>query len=270
MKIGIVGLGLMGGSIAKAFKQHTAHVVVGVDRDESVLAAAKADGSIDAAGDISSCDVVFLCLFPQACVDFFADARFLPGAIVTDICGVKRFTADELERRASQKGVRYVGCHPMAGRERSSYASSTASLFHGSSFIITTTGATDADAVASLSSLALEMGCARVTMSTPREHDAIIAYTSQLAHVVSNAYVKNTIADRHTGYSAGSFLDLTRVARLDPAMWSELFLLNRDDLLSEIDEFMANVSALRGALAAGDTEQLFALLKEGSDRKKRL
>lgn len=270
MTIGVVGLGLMGGSIAKAFARNTSHTIIGIDRDEAVTAAAMADGVISAAGDISACDIVFLCLFPQACIDFFEDNPFKQNTIVTDICGVKQPLANALGGRAAAKGVRYVGSHPMAGRERSGYAASTATLFNDASYIITTDETTDDGAVETLSALALQLGCARVTLSTPQEHDAIIAYTSQLAHVVSNAYVKNGIAARHTGFSAGSFLDLTRVARLDPVMWTELFLLNRENLLAEIAEFAANVDALRDALEEGDQETLQKLLRAGSDRKKEL
>lgn len=270
MKIGVVGLGLIGGSLARAFKQFTPHTVCGTDQNPGVVKAAYTAGAIDCDTDMSDCDVVFVCLYPRDCVSYLLNTKFKQNAVVTDISGVKRFVANEVSAPLRKKGVRYVGTHPMAGRELSGFFNSDAELFRGASFIITEDETTDADAIDMLSSLAREIGCARVTRCTAQKHDEVIAYTSQLAHVVSNAYVKSEASQEFSGFSAGSFMDLTRVAKLNPAMWAELFIENGDELLKEIDELQNNVGALRQAIATRDEETLRALLKDGSDKKERL
>ncbi len=263
MRIGIVGLGLIGGSIAKALKANTRHFVAGCDRDEGVIRAAIGEGAIDGEGGISACDVVFCCLYPDAAVDYILNADFKPGAVVTDVCGVKRYIAQRVSAPLREKGVSYVGGHPMAGRELSGFAASVAQLFAGASYIICRGEDTDEAAVKLLSEVAVELGCARVTLCTPEEHDMAIAYTSQLAHVVSNSYVKNDMAVLK-GFSAGSFEDLTRVARLNPCMWAELFIENGDFLCGHIDTLIGNMLEVRSAIMAGDFEKLSGLLAEGS------
>ncbi len=270
MKIGVVGLGLIGGSLARAFKQFTPHTVCGSDQNPGVVKAAYTAGAIDCDTDISGCDVIFVCLYPRDCVSYMLNTEFKQNAVVTDISGVKRFVANEVSASLKARGVRYVGSHPMAGRELSGFFNSDAELFRGASFIITEDETTDTDAIDTLSSLAKEIGCVRVTRCSAKKHDEVIAYTSQLAHVVSNAYVKSEASQEFSGFSAGSFMDLTRVAKLNPAMWAELFIENGDELLKEIDELQKNVSALRDAIAARDEETLRALLKDGSDKKERL
>ena len=270
MKIGVVGLGLMGGSLARALKKYTSHTVCGVDKDPAVLAAAYDAGAIDCDGDVSCCDIVFVCLFPQDSIDYMLRTEFREGAVIADICGVKRAVEDRVALPLFERNLRYVGTHPMAGRETGGFGNSDADLYRGASFIITLTEHTDEQAKAEISRLAQEIGFTRITECSARKHDEVIGYTSQLAHVVSNAYVKSRAAQDFKGFSAGSFMDLTRVALLDPEMWSELFLLNGDILAGEIDELVENVSALRDAIRAGDGQALRALLKDGSDRKKRL
>lgn len=270
MQIGVVGLGLIGGSLARAIKKYTRHTVCGADRDKDVLAAAYAAGAIDCDTDVSGCDLVFVCLYPRDCISYMLDTSFKKGAVVADISGIKRFIAREVARPLLERGVRYVGTHPMAGKETSGFVSSDADLFRGASFIITENENTDAEAVCLLTTLAEELGFWRVTKCSAQKHDEVIAYTSQLAHVVSNAYVKSEASQNFSGFSAGSFMDLTRVAKLNPEMWAELFVLNGDELVKEIDELQRNIAALRNAIIAGDEEALRNLLKDGSDKKKRL
>lgn len=270
MQIGIVGLGLIGGSLARAVKKYTDYTVFGVDRDEGVLAAAYEAGAIDGDTDVSGCDIVFVCLYPRDCVSYMLGTEFKQGAVVADISGVKRFIAQKVSGSLRSRNVRYVGTHPMAGKETSGFANSDAGLFKGASFIITEDETTDAEAVRLLTLLAEKLGFARVTKCTAQKHDEVIAYTSQLAHVVSNAYVKSEASQNFSGFSAGSFMDLTRVAKLNPGMWAELFVLNGDELTKEIDELQRNIGALRAAIVAGDEETLRRLLKDGSDKKKRL
>lgn len=266
MRIGVVGLGLIGGSLAKAFKAKTEHIVAGVDSDPAVIEAALADGAIDTEGGLELCDLVYCCLYPEAAAAYLLATRFKAGAVVTDMCGVKRWIMDRVSGPLRERGVLYVGSHPMAGREKSGYAASDARLFEGASYIMCRDEDTDEDAVRLLAEVAGQAGFKRITMCTPAEHDMVIAYTSQLAHVVSNSYVKNDLA-LEKGFSAGSFDDLTRVARLNPAMWAELFLDNGDFLCEHIDTLIANMCEMRAAIADGNKERLTALLREGSGIK---
>lgn len=268
MKIGIVGLGLIGGSLAKALTGNTDHEVYGENRTQATAERALEEGSIHQIGGISECDLVYVCLPPQAAVNYIRNAEFKDGAIVTDVCGVKRFVLDSLADLPSN--VRFVGGHPMAGREVGGYDSSLPDLFAGASYILTPVEGTDPEAVRTLAELAEAMHFAQVRLATPEDHDRIIAYTSQMAHVVSNAYIKNRAALEEQGFSAGSFKDLTRVARLDADLWTELFLENRDLLTENLNEFMEHLRLVRDAIADGNETALRGLLRNGSERRIRL
>lgn len=267
MKIGIAGIGLIGGSIAKTLSEKTDHEIIGFDTDPVTMEAAVQDGILRE-GDLSSCDLLYICLHPRAAVKFVHTGSFRSGMIVTDVSGIKGWMHQEIGTLLTRLGVRYVGSHPMAGREVGGYQSSSADLFDGASYIITEDQATDQEAVAVVRTLAQEMGFGLIVTADPAEHDRIIAYTSQMAHIVSNAYVKNEAALEERGFSAGSFQDLTRVAQLDPDMWTELFIANKEELVSNIDEFMGHLTRMRDALAAGDEQELHTLLKDGSERRK--
>ena len=212
MRIGIVGLGLIGGSIAKALRERTDHEIIGFDTDAETMEAALQDGVVTE-GDLAKCDVLYICLHPRAAIQYVHTGSFREGMIVTDVSGVKGCMHREIGRLLTRLGVRYAGSHPMAGRETGGYSSATGTLFDGASYIITTDADTDPDAVEILTELADAMGFSLIVTSTPDEHDRIIAYTSQMAHIVSNAYVKNEAALEERGFSAGSFQDLTRVAQ---------------------------------------------------------
>ncbi len=265
MKIGIAGLGLIGGSIAKALTA-AGHAVYGFDINKEVESEAIACGAIAGIADFAKSEAVFVCLCPRSAAAFMLDTPFAPGALVTDICGVKRFMYESVAQPLKARGVLYVGSHPMAGREVGGFANSSAELFSDASYIITREADTDEAAAEMLAALAADMGCGRVTYSSALEHDMEIAYTSQLAHVVSNCYVKNPAALK-TGFSAGSFLDLTRVAKMDSAMWAELFLENADFLSRDIDIIVEELTRVRAAIEKGDEAELRSLLKQGSDIK---
>ena len=266
MKIGIVGLGLIGGSLAKTISKKTSHTVCGYDIDESIKERALRDGSIAMWGKENAvdCDITFVCLYPKQAVDFINENNF--SGIVCDICGVKGWVYDHIKN----KGIDYVGAHPMAGREFSGYLWSEDNLFEGASFIITKAEKSNPESVNTVANLAKQLEFGKIVITTVEEHDRVIAYTSQLAHVVSNAYVKSDTANRFEGYSAGSFQDLTRVARLDPDMWTQLFLMNPQPLSDEIGIIIENLKKYKEAIDKGDSEELRRLLKEGSDIKKRL
>ena len=184
-----------------------------------------------------------------------------------DTCGIKQKVVEAIEPLFSSTGVSYVGTHPMAGREFSGFDYALADLYQGASFIITPTEQTDKSAIQTVAGLADCLGFGRIVQATPQEHDRIIAYTSQLAHVVSSAYVKSPTLKAESGFSAGSFKDLTRVAKLNPEMWTSLFLDNRTALLTELDALLDHLREYRTALEQQDSQKLFELLEDGNERK---
>lgn len=275
MKIGIVGLGLIGGSLAKSIKLHSAHTVYGYDIDGEAMAKAELCGAIDGALEdalLPACDMVLVALYPQKCVDYVTAhaGLFAPGAYVIDCAGVKRAVCPPLEACAARHGFVYVGGHPMAGREFSGFAYADGTLFARASMILTPGAEVDIEAREFLKRFFLEIGFRAVRLTTPDEHDSMIAYTSQLAHIVSGAYVKNPLSVRHKGFSAGSFQDMTRVARLNEDMWTELFLDNADLLTPSIDDFIERLRQYREALETRDAAMLHDLLREGRLMKEAL
>lgn len=270
MKIGIAGLGLMGGSMLKSLKKRTSHKCYGFNRTKEVLEKAKPylDGVLTEQ-NLKDMDILFICMSPSAAANYARQkAPFLgKGQIICDICGVKEYVVKVMESIITPSGAHFVGCHPMAGKEVSGFDNADARLFEGASFIITPTQNTPLEAVEKVSQLALEMGFAQAVKAAPQEHDQIIAYTSQLAHIVSNAYAKSPTLKKRAGFSAGSFEDLTRVARLDSKMWTELFLLNKDNLLTEIDLLIRNLKEYGKALKELDKATLTELLEVGNKKK---
>lgn len=275
MKIGITGLGLIGGSMAKAIKETKEHTVYGYDTDESTLLAAELTGAIDgmlSEENISECDVVIVSLYPEATVDYIiknAD-KFKKDCIVFDCCGVKRAVCDRINPIAKEHGFTFIGGHPMAGTQFWGFGSSRASLFKGASMILTPCGISDIAVLDKAKHFFLSLGFSEITFSSPEEHDRIIAYTSQLAHVVSSAYVKSPSAEVRKGFSAGSYKDMTRVAKLNEEMWTELFLENKDNLAFEIDTLIKNLQQYKTALENADSEKLSSLLTEGKAKKKQV
>ena len=275
MTIGIVGLGLIGGSLAKALKANTEHRVLGCDRDVSAQKYAELIGCIDGILNeetISTCDVVFLAVYPAATVEYVRQhaGAFRKEAIVIDCGGIKRGICEPCLAIAEEYGFTFIGGHPMAGLHRSGLKYASADLFKGASMILTPKDTKDIVLLETVTVLLKAIGFGSVSVTTPEQHDKVIAFTSQLAHVVSNAYVKSPQAQVHRGFSAGSYRDLTRVARLNETMWTELFLENRDHLITEIDTLIASLAEYRDALEKQDGDTLRALLKDGSERKERI
>ena len=273
MNIAVVGLGLIGGSICKALKKNTDHTVFGFDINESINSFALLDSSIDKIlndDNIRMCDFIFLSIYPKATIDFVKEKAPLikKGAVVIDCGGVKDSICDECFDLALGSGFRFIGGHPMAGLHHSGYKYSTAKLFDSASMILTPKNTDDIELMSEVTGLIKSIGFSSVTFTTPKEHDRIIAFTSQLAHVVSNAYVKSPQATIHKGFSAGSYKDLTRVAKLNENMWTELFLLNKENLCFEIDHLITELTKYKEAMQNDDADTLKALLKDGSDRKK--
>lgn len=272
MTVGIAGLGLIGGSFAKAIVTHTSHNVLGFDISDEVLNTAMRDGAVHGmlcGENIGSCDVIITALYPAATIDFIKKhaKNIKPGTVITDCCGTKRLVCSELVPLAKKYGFHFIGGHPMAGTERSSYKNSFAGLFSGASMILCPDESISSDVLDIVSSLCISCGFGKITVSTAQTHDKIIAYTSQLAHIVSGAYIKSETSARHSGYSAGSFKDMTRVASLNEAMWTELMLENRDYLKTELDALISRLGEYSNALGNGDAEKLRSLLREGKEKK---
>ena len=272
MKICIVGLGLIGGSLAKAIKKNTHESCFGIDIDRGTIAGALAQEAIDGEmtiDDLAGCDVVIVGLHPEATIKFITENadKFKKGGIVLDTCVVKGEIVRAVEGVCIENGVNFLGCHPMAGREFSGFAYSVDNLFEKASFIMTPTDRTPMRVVQEISRLAYNIGFAKVVVSNVEEHDSVIAFTSQLAHVVSSSYVKSPSLLKQAGFSAGSFKDLTRVAKLNEDMWTELFLMNRGPLVDEIEHIIARLTEYRDAIANNDAQRLHDLLKEGRELK---
>lgn len=272
MKIGIIGLGLIGGSMAQALHKKTDHEIFAADIDEKMQGQALYEGVVDAVLDEATlplCDVLMLALYPQAAIDYMKVSAGLlkSGAYVVDFCGVKRVVSEALIPLSTDNDFHFVGGHPMAGREKSGYSAAIAELFNGASMILTPHSLTPKKVLNDLEELFTTIGFGSIRVTDDETHDRMIAYTSQLAHVLSNAYVKSPLALEHKGFSAGSFQDLTRVATLNAKMWTELFLDNRDFLIGEIDALCGRLSEYSEALKEQNPEKLFFLLQEGSEQK---
>ena len=272
MNVGIVGLGLIGGSMAKSIKARTAHTVWGVDLNHETMTLARMCGAIDAPlteENLPQCDILLIAIRPAAAIEWVK--RHAPliskSAIVVDLCGVKRVVVAGIAPVAEQYGFAYIGGHPMAGKERGGFTSATDDLYVGASMILTPDKRTDMQLLETLKTFFLDIGFAGLTFSDPEEHDRIIAYTSQLAHIASSAYVKSPEAQRRRGFSAGSFRDMTRVARLDEDMWTELFLDDADYLTGELKVLIGHLTEYLDVLEAKDAQKLHDLLKDGREKK---
>jgi prephenate dehydrogenase len=274
MIIAVVGLGLIGGSLCKAVKAYTKHTVLGLDTNEPTERAALADGAIDSVisvGRLVEADLTFVCLYPEHTINFVIcnASCFRPGSLVTDVCGVKTPVVEALTPVLRERGVKFIGAHPMAGSEFSGYEYSRAELFQDAGFIMTPSPDEDASSISQLESFALSLGFNRIIKTEPSTHDANIAFTSQLAHIVSNAYVKSTTLENSAGFTAGSFFDLTRVAKLNEDMWASLFMINRDALMYELQTIILHLNEYLGALKLNDSETLRSLLRNGRLIKER-
>ena len=272
MNVGIVGLGLIGGSMAKSIKVRTAHTVWGIDLDAETMTLSRLSGAIDGAltrENIPQCDLLLVAIRPAAAIAWVREyaALISKSAILVDLCGVKRNVCAALAPIAKEHGFAYIGGHPMAGRERGGFVHSSEELFTGASMILTPDQNTDMRMLETLKAFFTDIGFAGLTFSTPEEHDRIIAYTSQLAHLVSSAYIKSPEAQRRRGFSAGSFRDMTRVAHLDEAMWTELFLDDADYLTEQLEILIDHLNEYREALSTKDAAKLQALLKDGREKK---
>jgi len=273
-KVAVIGLGIMGGSIAKALKKSNKYYVVGYNKPEEINDKALKDGAVDEIWDGTTpldTDITLLAVNPRVTFELLETLPSLlkKGSILTDICGVKGEVVSLGEEVCKRAGIRFVGGHPMAGRERSGYDYSTEDLFFNRSYILTETQNTDKEAINELSQMALDIGCAGVTITSPAHHDKMIAYTSQIPHILAGAYMNSPTSATHNGYSAGSYHDVSRVASVDENLWTQLFLANKENLLYEIDILIRNLQDYKDAVACMDGSRLSGIIKTGRILKER-
>ncbi len=272
MKIGIVGLGLIGGSLAKAYKKNSDHVILGYDKAPSVVEFARIYGAVDSAMDknnLGECEALLIAINPKDTVEFLNEHASLisPKTLVIDCCGTKRIVCGEGFRLAKEHGFIFIGGHPMAGTHKSGFANSSEDLFTGAPMVLVPHVFDDIQLLERAKKVLEPIGFGFLHVTTAEKHDNIVSFTSQLAHVVSNAYIKSPTAREHKGVSAGSYKDLTRVAWLDPGMWADLFINNKDNLLRELDFLISSLSKYRDALDDEDFPALRDLLLEGKKAK---
>ena len=275
MTVGIVGLGLIGGSFAKAYSDNDEHRVYAYDINPQVMHDAY-DMKIveDELNEttIPSCDLILLALYPQASVEYLKNnARYISShTMVIDCCGVKEYVCKECFPVAKEYGFTFVGGHPMAGRHFSGLEYSMKTMYNGASMVLVPEDLSDASTIERAKKLLSPIKFGKFTICDARRHDSMIAFTSQMAHVVSNAYVKSPTAKNHDGFSAGSYKDLTRVAWLNENMWTELFLENKDCLLKELDFFINSLTEYKTAIENNDSDTLRTLLANGKSCKEEI
>lgn len=271
MNVGIAGLGLIGGSFAKAYKA-AGHNVFASEADKGILDFAILSGAADALLDsdaVGRCNLIIIALYPRAAVEYLENnaQHIKPETTVIDCCGTKKAVCDAGFDAAARYGFTFVGGHPMAGTVQSGFKHSKAAMFKGATMIIVPPVYDNIVFLEKVKDLLAPAGFGGLTVTTAEEHDAIIAYTSQMAHLVSNAYIKSPTVLRNRGFSAGSYKDLTRVAWLNEAMWTELFMENREYLSYELDLLLSSLGEYREALEAGDSNKMKALLFDGKRLK---
>jgi prephenate dehydrogenase len=274
MNVGILGLGLIGGSLARAYAMD-GHTVYATQRDENMLSFAMLAGAVHGRLNeetIPQCDLILLAIYPDGSASWLENHAHLinPRALVLDCCGIK----EEICRRcfpvAEKYGFTFVGGHPMAGSQFSGFKYSRADLFEGAPMVLVPPVFDDIQLLDRVKNALKPCHFGFFSVTTAPEHDKMIAFTSQMPHILSNAFIKSPTALNHKGFSAGSYKDLTRVAWLNAPMWAELFLENREQLLFELDYYLESLGAYRDAIAAGDEDKLIALLEEGKKRKEQV
>ena len=271
MTVGIVGLGLIGGSFAKAY--HTAgHTVLAFDTDRSTYDFAVLSGTVNGPltdETLSTCDLILIAVIPSAAVDYLKHhaAHIGPKPVVIDCCGTKRVVCAACFPLAKEHGFTYLGGHPMAGTHNSGFKYATPTMFHNAPMVLVPENHNDIQLLSRVKDLLAPAGFSRFSITTAEQHDEMIAFTSQLAHVVSNAYIKSPTAGLHKGFSAGSYKDMTRVAWQAPRMWAELFLENKEYLMTELNTLIDNLRQYQDAMERNDLPGLVQLLDDGRRRK---
>ena len=275
MKIAIIGLGLIGGSMARRLRGFHDCTIAAYNRTKESLDIAMSDGVIDEAysnpGDaMENADLIIMCLYPQLNIDFVRENvdRIKSGAVITDVTGVKGFIIKEMQKILPET-VDFIGGHPMAGREVGGYKSSTDTLFDNAPYIITPDRTNSPESIKLVRDMAKYIGCREVVTTTPDEHDSIIAYTSQLMHIVAVALCENPLLERSSSFAGGSLQDRTRIAVINEKMWSELFIENKEHLAYRITEFQECLETIKQATLNGDRDELEKIMKHATEQKLR-
>ena len=272
MKVGILGLGLIGGSLARAYALE-GHTVYAQETDEQILSFAILSGAVHAPLDeerIAQCELILLAIYPDGSASWLENhaPQISPSALVLDCCGIKREVCARCFPLAEKYGFTFVGGHPMAGTQFSGFKYSRATLFRGAPMVLVPPVFDDISLLERVKEALKPCGFGSFSVTTAEDHDKMIAFTSQMPHIVSNAYIKSPTAAAHKGFSAGSYKDLTRVAWLNPGMWAELFLANKENILKELDVYIHSLCQYRDAIVREDEAQLVQLLEDGRRRKK--
>ena len=271
MTVGILGLGLIGGSMARSYALE-GHTLLACEKDQQMLSFAMLAGAVHGVlneKSIGSCDLILLAIYPGGSAAWLEENAHLvsKNALVMDLCGIKREICPRCFPLAEKYGFTFVGGHPMAGSQFSGFKYSRANLFAGQPMVLVPPRFDDIVLLDRCKQALAPCNFGQFSVTTAEEHDKMIAFTSQMPHILSNAFIKSPTATSHKGFSAGSYKDLTRVAWLNPQMWAELFLENKDFTLSELDIYIESLRAYRDALANDDLQTLTALLEEGKRRK---
>ena len=271
----IVGLGLIGGSMAKALRGFEGFRILGVDVSQPTLRYALEQEIVDQAEEdpvkaLAAGDLVFLCLHPRGIVEFMAEHRdhFKPGAMVTDVCGIKGAILEGAKVLPSS--VSFVGGHPMAGTEFSGIQHALVNMFQGAHYILTPNEQSRPEHVALMERVARHIGCADVVQTTPEQHDAMIAYTSQMMHIIAVSVCDDENLFQYQGFEGDSFRGCTRVAALDVPLWTQLFSMNAQALCTALERLEGNLHAYRQVIQAGDWEALSGKLAYSAARKRKM
>ena len=272
MRVGILGLGLIGGSLTRAYAK-AGHRVFAQDQDASILEFAQLAGAVEAPLNqetIPQCDLILLAIYTGGCIAWLEEnaGKISPDALVMDCCGVKKEICDFAFPVAEKYGFTFIGGHPMAGSHQSGFKYSRSNLFQGAPMVLVPPRFDDARLLERAVEALAPCHFGKFSVTTGEKHDEMIAFTSQMPHIVSNAYIKSPTAAAHKGFSAGSYKDLTRVAWLNPGMWAELFLANKENILKELDVYIHSLCQYRDAIVREDEAQLVQLLEDGRRRKK--
>ncbi len=271
MNVGILGLGLIGGSLARAYAK-AGHRVLACEKDTDMLAFAVLAGAVHGElteETIPACDLLLLSIYPGGSAAWLDENAHLVSktALVIDCCGVKRDICCRCFPLAEEYGFTFIGGHPMAGTHNSGFKYSRSNLFQGAPMVLVPPRFDDIELLQRVKDALAPCNFGSFSVTTADDHDRMIAFTSQMPHIVSNAYIKSPTALEHRGFSAGSYKDLTRVAWLNAPMWAELFLENRDHTLFELQTYIAALEQYRAAIESNDYDALVTLLEEGKRRK---
>lgn len=272
-KILVIGLGLIGGSYAEALKA-AGFEVGAVTRSQDSIDYALSKGMIDSGTTdvtreyVSRFDILVFALYPHVFLSWLEKYQdfIKPGALLTDVTGVKRSVVYKVQEML-RGDLEFVGAHPMAGRELYGVRNADSSVFKGANYIVTPTAVNTEVAVQTCEELGRVLGFGHITRLSPEMHDEMIGFLSQLTHCIAVALMNSKESSHLAEFTGDSFRDLTRIAKINDEMWSELFLLNRDELLSQMDLFISKFGELRNALAAGDTDTLREMMRISTERR---